>query len=736
MATIILGTVGRIFGGPIGGIIGTALGGFVDRGVFGGGGRPRDVGRIGNLGVQSAAYGEPIAFMTGRMRAAGNLLWTSGIKESTARSGGGKRSGPATTTYSYSASFAVGLAGRQIAGIGRVWADGKLIRDSSGSFLTPVVMRLHGGSDAQPTDPLIAAFEGAAGTPAYRGIAYAVFENMPLADYGNRIPNLTFEIIADAAPSQNAGDVIAALATVRGRSLLAVSGNFPEVAGHFSGRSGSVAEAVAPLIEMSGASLAGLAVVGGGGAVFALPEADCHSQVPGEARNHERRKRAGGDSLVGAVEVAFYDTSRDYQPGLQRARRDGDVEGGGTDHQSVACAMTPVQAKALAAAILARSHTGRLRTNVRLPWRYLTVLPGTRVSLGDDAATWRVREARFEAFVVHLDLERIDALAVAPATSDGGRALVFVDQPAGPTTLALLDLPILPGDVPTAPRIWAAASGHQTGWRRAGIETSGDDGATYTTAGLVEAGAVQGTAVTRLGAGNVDSWDRFSSVDVLLLSDAMWLESRSAASVLAGANLAMVGAEIIQFADVEALSPRRFRLSGLLRGRRGTEAAVGNHGAGEAFVLLDLPSLLPIDPPADALGRAYRARATGVGDAAFVPVVVTITGRALRPLSPAHLALAAVNGTVAAQWIRRSRTGFGWTDFVDAPLGEAAEAYRVEVSLDGRVVRRADVAAPGFTYSVADRASDGGGSIVTIAVAQFSAAVGPGDAARATLTLI
>ena len=85
MATLVLGTVGRIFGGPLGGIIGTALGGVVDRGLFGGGGKPREVGRIGNIAVQSAAYGEPIPFVAGRMRAAGNLLWTSGITETATR---------------------------------------------------------------------------------------------------------------------------------------------------------------------------------------------------------------------------------------------------------------------------------------------------------------------------------------------------------------------------------------------------------------------------------------------------------------------------------------------------------------------------------------------------------------------------------------------------------------------------------------------------------------------------
>ena len=115
MATIVLGTAGRLIGGPIGGIIGTTLGGVIDSSLFAsGGGRG---GRQSNLAVQSAAYGEPIAIVTGRLRVAGNLLWSSGIQE---RTGGGKGG----STYSYSSSFAVGLTGRAITGVGRIWADG------------------------------------------------------------------------------------------------------------------------------------------------------------------------------------------------------------------------------------------------------------------------------------------------------------------------------------------------------------------------------------------------------------------------------------------------------------------------------------------------------------------------------------------------------------------------------------------------------------------------------------
>jgi hypothetical protein len=91
-----------------------------------------------------------------------------------------------TTEYRYYASFAVALCEGEIAGIGRVWADGTELD------LSTVTFRVHTGSETQAPDSLIEAREGADSAPAYRGVAYVVFERAALADFGNRIPQLSF----------------------------------------------------------------------------------------------------------------------------------------------------------------------------------------------------------------------------------------------------------------------------------------------------------------------------------------------------------------------------------------------------------------------------------------------------------------------------------------------------------------------------------------------------------------
>ncbi len=54
-------------------------------------------------------------------------------------------------------------------------------------------MRVYKGDEGQSADPLIVAKDG--DVPAYRGLGYVVFERLPLADFGNRIPQLSFEVV-------------------------------------------------------------------------------------------------------------------------------------------------------------------------------------------------------------------------------------------------------------------------------------------------------------------------------------------------------------------------------------------------------------------------------------------------------------------------------------------------------------------------------------------------------------
>ena len=161
--------------------------------------------RLRDLSVTSSAWGAPIPLIYGTMRASGNVIWAPGIREErqTRKVGGkGGGGGQRQTTYGYYASFALGLAEGPAGDLIRIWADGKLIHDARGTnpdvSIPGLEFRFHEGSEDQLPDPLIEATEGHGRTPAFRGLAYLVFEDLPLENFGNRIPNITAEVTFNA----------------------------------------------------------------------------------------------------------------------------------------------------------------------------------------------------------------------------------------------------------------------------------------------------------------------------------------------------------------------------------------------------------------------------------------------------------------------------------------------------------------------------------------------------------
>lgn len=208
MATLILqtagGVVGTALGGPIGGavgrILGGAAGGSLDNALFGSRAAPRYVEgpRLSDVAGLTSTEGDPIPRLYGRAKLGGTLIWatrpletanTSVERAAAGSKGGGGGQRTVRTTYAYFANLAIGLCEGEVAYVRRVWADGQELD------LTTVAWRLHRGGPDQAPDPLIVAKEGAEAAPAYRGLAYVVFENLPLAEYGNRVPQFAFEVV-------------------------------------------------------------------------------------------------------------------------------------------------------------------------------------------------------------------------------------------------------------------------------------------------------------------------------------------------------------------------------------------------------------------------------------------------------------------------------------------------------------------------------------------------------------
>lgn len=338
--------------------------------------------------------------------------------------------------------------------------------------------------------------------------------------------------------------------------------------------------------------------------------------------------------------------------------------------------------------------------------------PGATVTLAD-ASIWRIARKTTEQLVARVELERVLA-PIAAAAADSGRAAPAPDQIVAPTVVAAFDLPDLGASRRDAVTLHVAACQPVAGWRPVPIEVAALDEVQTASSALEE--AVIGTAASILGAGPATLFDRINSVEVELADDEHWLESRDEDALVNGANLAVLGSELIQFGSAVALGSRRYRLGRLLRGRRGTEWAMGSHAPGEPFVLLSPSALRPVELPLEAVGATVSVRPAGLADQETAAIEFVAGGEALRPPSPVSLrARWAADGTLQLSWIRRSRAGWAWLDGIEPPLGESAERYRVEIAGSAGSMT-ADTTAPEIAVGASEIAALGAGQAVVSVV--------------------
>ncbi len=238
MATLVLGAVGAAVGSAVGGTVlglstavigravGAGLGRAIDQRLMGAGSDVIETGRIERLRLTGASEGTPVAVVQGRVRLAGQVIWATRFQEHVTTTGGGGGKGapkrPTTRHHSYSVSLAIALCEGEIARVGRIWADGVEIAPDS------LNMRVYDGRPDQVPDPKIAATEGRDNAPAYRGVAYVVIEDFDLSAFGNRVPQMLFEVVRPTRPhTPGAENMTPDLAdAIRGVALMPGTGEY------------------------------------------------------------------------------------------------------------------------------------------------------------------------------------------------------------------------------------------------------------------------------------------------------------------------------------------------------------------------------------------------------------------------------------------------------------------------------------------------------------------------------
>jgi hypothetical protein len=262
------------------------------------------------------------------------------------------------------------------------------------------------------------------------------------------------------------------------------------------------------------------------------------------------------------------------------------------------------------------------------------------------------------------------------------------------------------------------------------------------------ADAITGTAAA-LGnwtGGNV--WDEVNTVRVTV-TGALTASTREAMELDPTINAAALGVqgreEYIRFRTPTLVSSTAtsyvYDLTGLLRGRNGTEHAMASHASGDRFRLLRLAGLRRVSQDSDQAGLARYWKHVVAGRSISGATSEAFTNAAVgrKPYAPVDGQVSRDgSGNATLTWARRTRLSHRLTGPLawSFPLGEATEAYVVTIYTSNTyatVARTISATSETAAYSAADQTTDFGSpqSTIYFTVAQVSETVGNGYEHRA-----
>jgi hypothetical protein len=425
--------------------------------------------------------------------------------------------------------------------------------------------------------------------------------------------------------------------------------------------------------------------------------------------------------LPRVVSVLYKNSANDYQQGAQQAMRSTTLSQQQTSVE-VPVVLTDDEARGIAEMLLYDAWTQRARYTVQTTLEYSMLEPADVVTVTRDNVTATLRiERKVESRTGVVLLECVAEEASLYTQSVLGGASLVPDQSVGLPPLSVMafgDWPLL-RDQDNTQGVYLAARGQlAAGYRGTVVYRSADGGGTYDETVAITTPAVIGSALVAIGnylGGN--TFDESTVLDVLV-GDGQVLESFTDLAIYNGSGHYMVGSECLQAKRAVLIATNTYRLTGLLRGRRGTEWAMSTHVAGERVVYL-APSALSRTSADLSLARLYKPVTIGRTLQETDAESRTYTGVNLKPFAPAQLGGFRNEGTWTINWLVRSRLGTTLGPFFTRPAYETLIRFDIEIwNNTFTVLRRtfADRSGSSVNYTGAEQITDAGSVQSTIYV--------------------
>jgi hypothetical protein len=386
--------------------------------------------------------------------------------------------------------------------------------------------------------------------------------------------------------------------------------------------------------------------------------------------------------LPRSVALTYYNFASDYQPGTEMARRQ--VTSSINDFtDQLPIAASPEQMSTTASTLLYDAWAMRTARSTALTRAYAYLDVGDNVTVEYPRGTLtNKRLTKITDTGQMLQVEMVDSdpsvygivsPGATPANPQDGVEFI------GPTRMAFLDIPIL-RDTDNDPGLYGAFEGYANTWEGALVYV-GDRRGNNTLVSSITTEVTSGVAMTALGDWLPNLIDETNSVDIQLTKSTLILSSTTRAGMLNGTtNFCIIGNELLQFRTATSLGSGLYRLTGLRRGRQGTEWARSTHVVGDQFFLLQGDGLLrlPMDLADIDVSLNYEATTFGQDPSIAISQAFTNTCVGLKPMAPANFDVAQSGDTLALRWVRRTRLRENWLAGT-VPLGEASESYEIDV---------------------------------------------------------
>jgi hypothetical protein len=398
----------------------------------------------------------------------------------------------------------------------------------------------------------------------------------------------------------------------------------------------------------------------------------------------------------------------------------------------------PDEAKRLSDRRFRRIWNGRGKVSVSLTPQELALEPGDVRNIQMDGVTWTARLIRMTLGrgAINTEWERdfpsLHQLGTATGPTMDGRTPDSIWMP-GPTKGFVLDIPLVRDtDEESNPLLYYGAGSYGSGFPGAVVWQGDATGTSFTNdlAYVDSASAAQwGYTTGTLANANPWLWDRGNSVNVRAFGSALSNSTEAAINADPSINLAYLGGELINFTTATLEADGTYTLTGLRRGRRGTEGACSGHAAGDEFILVENLTGEAMSLSDVGNDLYFRVQTHGLAPDTAPQIDIDFSGATLKPRAPARVQ-ATFDG---ADWtftvIRRTRYGGSWNGST-IPLGEASEEYEIDIYSGATLKRTLTLTGTDTaTYTNAQQVTDFGATQTTrpaLKVFQLSDAVGRG----------